>query len=436
MRPLFAWLMIVGTLAFLTYRNTYAPAAKGHEKLMADARSRMLAMMAVQIKSLEKSGGSVPTSQLAGNQVLRQMELDAHSPEDDIRLAIMAGELVGQESALERLGSLAGTELSPDLTADAAAARTIYQVGPSALSSEAADRLIRRYGYIGQVALAYGVEPDRQPRKSLVAAAQQFTVRAAAVAAGLVLVGLLSFGLFATAIVLAALGKIRRAYVPDPSVKDIFLEDFAIYLILFLSLGVALRLFGATSLHWEWLALLIIPLVILWNRKRGLTHDQQQQGLGWHPGRGWLQEAGVGIAGYLAGIPIIALGCFITAVLIQITGKVVASPVMNMLKGGLWDTVALFALVCIFAPLLEETMFRGVLFHHMRRRWSFAVGALAVSLIFALMHPQGWVAAPALGGVAMVLAALREWRGSLIAPMAAHACNNFIVTIVALVLLD
>jgi len=52
-----------------------------------------------------------------------------------------------------------------------------------------------------------------------------------------------------------------------------------------------------------------------------------------------------------------------------------------------------------------------------------------------MVHPQGWIAVPALSAIAMVLAALREWRGSLIAPMAAHALSNFIVLTLALLLL-
>ena len=80
-------------------------------------------------------------------------------------------------------------------------------------------------------------------------------------------------------------------------------------------------------------------------------------------------------------------------------------------------------------------MFRGLLFHHLRRRWSWALSAVLVSAIFALLHPQGWVAVPALGAIAMVLAALREWRGSLIAPMAAHAFSNFLVLTLALLFL-
>ena len=55
-----------------------------------------------------------------------------------------------------------------------------------------------------------------------------------------------------------------------------------------------------------------------------------------------------------------------------------------------------------------------------------------MAVIFAIIHPQGWTVAPTLAAVAMVLAAIREWRGSILAPMAAHACNNFIVLSFAL----
>jgi membrane protease YdiL (CAAX protease family) len=80
-------------------------------------------------------------------------------------------------------------------------------------------------------------------------------------------------------------------------------------------------------------------------------------------------------------------------------------------------------------------MFRGILFHHLRTRWSWPASAGLVALIFAAIHPQGWAAIPILGAIAIVLAALREWRGSIIAPVAAHAFNNFIVITIALLFL-
>jgi membrane protease YdiL (CAAX protease family) len=110
------------------------------------------------------------------------------------------------------------------------------------------------------------------------------------------------------------------------------------------------------------------------------------------------------------------------------------SPLIQELRGSPLALVASYGLVCGFAPFMEETMFRGIFLHHLRQRWSWIASASVVSLIFAMLHPQGWVAVPALASIAMVLGALREWRGSLIAPMAAHACNNFLALTFALML--
>jgi len=131
----------------------------------------------------------------------------------------------------------------------------------------------------------------------------------------------------------------------------------------------------------------------------------------------------------------LVLGIGVTLLLVRITGAHASSPIVQELSGGPWRLAGLYAMACIFAPFMEETMFRGILFHHLRQRWSWVVTAGIVSVIFAMLHPQGWVAVPALTAIAMVLSALREWRGSLIAPMAAHACNNFLVLTLALLFL-
>ena len=55
-------------------------------------------------------------------------------------------------------------------------------------------------------------------------------------------------------------------------------------------------------------------------------------------------------------------------------------------------------------------------------------------LVFAAIHPQGLVAIPALAAIAVGLGLMREWRGSLIAPMVMHACSNgIVVTLMVLV---
>jgi len=53
-----------------------------------------------------------------------------------------------------------------------------------------------------------------------------------------------------------------------------------------------------------------------------------------------------------------------------------------------------------------------------------------------VIHPQGFIAVPALMALAYGFTILREWRGSIIPCMVAHGLNNGIVTIVAILALS
>jgi len=46
------------------------------------------------------------------------------------------------------------------------------------------------------------------------------------------------------------------------------------------------------------------------------------------------------------------------------------------------------------APLVEEVMFRGILFEEVRRRWGVAAAYMLSSLVFALLHRPGLGAVP------------------------------------------
>ena len=96
-------------------------------------------------------------------------------------------------------------------------------------------------------------------------------------------------------------------------------------------------------------------------------------------------------------------------------------------------TIMLFAFIalCVAAPIVEETMFRGVLYRHLRdattgwqRFASVIFSAFLSSMIFAAVHPQGLIGIPLLATLAMGFALVREWRDSLVAPMIMHAINN------------
>jgi len=79
--------------------------------------------------------------------------------------------------------------------------------------------------------------------------------------------------------------------------------------------------------------------------------------------------------------------------------------------------------------LLEEVLFRGLLFPAMRRRCRFLTAAMLVTLLFAALHAfQTGTYWPALTGIFLcgwLLAWLRERHGALWPPVAFHIGFNF-----------
>jgi membrane protease YdiL (CAAX protease family) len=430
--------VIVSLVAFIMYRNDRASRTGSDDSTgIEDIRLRVMAEELIGIKSVASLAGPAQPKNLIENQkrLVSQMDESARTDVDRLHAAIIAGEILDKHEAIRRLDSIHSQKTS-DLANDIESLRTIYSKGAAALDSQSQHRLILRHDYFGRVALAQGVPANVEPRKSVEAAGVRATLMLGLM--GLIFLLLILGGVcfFIAAVVLRAKGRIGRAYVPDPAARTVYLEAFAIYFILFIiGFGLLRRYFGLMSLQWEWLALIIIPIVMLWLGWNGVSSEDQRNALGWHKGKGVLREAGAGIAGYFAGIVVMIAGFLVTYFLMKRTGISPEHPLVQMLQGSRWHVLGLYLLVSVFAPLMEETMFRGALFHHMRRRWGWAVSAPVVAIIFAAIHPQGWVAVPVLGSIALVLAALREWRGSLIAPMVAHACNNFIVLTLALAVL-
>jgi uncharacterized protein len=84
--------------------------------------------------------------------------------------------------------------------------------------------------------------------------------------------------------------------------------------------------------------------------------------------------------------------------------------------------------VVILAPVMEEILFRGILFHRWATRWGLRTGIILSSLAFGVVHvePVGHFA------FGVVMCALYLTTGSLWAPIAAHALNNGLVVIIML----
>lgn len=380
-------------------------------------------------------------------QVLSELEKAAATPEDQVRVAIMAGEISGREEAERRLDAIT----DPSAVEDAAAAKAI--LGDKELNAERRAEFHEKYEWFADLAMSIGKpEGDALRMRTLSAARKTFWSFFSVVLAGL---GLTGVGLLLLVLggILLILKKMKLQFTHGRAASDLpedrrsYLQGFVIYLCVMLAMMLLvrpmLRLFqsndqlppmAAGAVQFLALGLAFLP-ALLWPLFRKQSVAQWRAALGLHAGRGVLREAGCGIAGYVAGLPVIAVGIIVTAILVKLSGLSGAHPVNETITKGSGWIILVFALASIWAPVTEELMFRGALFAHLRERFGWWISAPVVAVVFAIIHPQGWVALPALGAIALVLAGIREWRGSIIGCIAAHAMHNTLTLCVAVMLL-
>lgn len=86
------------------------------------------------------------------------------------------------------------------------------------------------------------------------------------------------------------------------------------------------------------------------------------------------------------------------------------------------------ALAVLTAPLVEELVYRGVLYTGIERRYGLATGVLVVTSLFALVHvPQYWGSVAAIGAIltlSLVLTLLRAFTGRILPCIATHLVYN------------
>ena len=258
---------------------------------------------------------------------------------------------------------------------------------------------------------------------------------------GAFLFGGIGLVLLIVAGVKASNGTLRPAGVASPGAAPVLLEAFALFLALFL----VAQVLGWTIHGAAQIIVMILAVVVLmaWPLKRTeLSGKAVRQACGLYRGRGVIREAFAGVAGYLAILPLAALGLILTLVLTQVgeavRGEAVppaSHPIVGLMDGGWGELALVFFLASILAPVIEEISFRGAFYGAVRHRWSFVASGLITGFIFAVIHPQGIFAVPPLMAVGFGLAMIREWRGSLIAPMVAHAINNSVLLVSAMLML-
>ncbi|MFM9995152.1 MAG: lysostaphin resistance A-like protein [Phycisphaerales bacterium] len=389
-----------------------------------------------------------------------QLDGLARTPEDVLRAAIVAAELHGGDLSEDALADVRerATAGSP-LRRDAEIAEFIYRPppAPDAPPAEngaapAADAemigFVKRHGWIGRVAAARANGIDDADYQRLIGGGGAILGVLGVVFIGGGLATLLGLVLLVVAGLAWSRTPPATRLRPPPPGGSVFLETVAMFIAAF----IALKLCGAVvavvfdddaattfALVAQWTLL----LTALWPGVRGVPLRRAFGTLGLHRGRGVLRELGSGVIGYIACLPFFIAGVLVSTALMLLwararamlglpEGEPPSNPIVEIIaeQRGSWLFVMFALLAALWAPMAEETIFRGALYGHLRRRWHWFLAATMTALTFGLMHGYQFLMLGPVIGLGFGFALLREWRGSLIAPMTAHFIHNTTLLVV------
>lgn len=88
----------------------------------------------------------------------------------------------------------------------------------------------------------------------------------------------------------------------------------------------------------------------------------------------------------------------------------------------------------IFAPIMEELVFRGVIFNRLKIRTGIVPAMIISSFIFAIGHDFGGITSAFLFGICMCILYLKT--DNILIPMSVHFINNVVATVLSITGLD
>ena len=185
----------------------------------------------------------------------------------------------------------------------------------------------------------------------------------------------------------------------------------------------------AATLVYSTIAAHLLTIIFCWAVVTRLRKQPFFASLGWH----W--------AGYPPWVwLLIALGVFgVIVVANMIFLKVLPqkkTPFDDLIQSGTQVRIAIALLASFSAPLVEEIIYRGVLFGGIRKRFSAVTTVVIVTLLFAGVHvPQYWGAWASIAGLlllSLTLTIVRATSKSLLPCIVIHFINNAIVSVAIL----
>jgi membrane protease YdiL (CAAX protease family) len=481
-----AWVIILGFVGWEALERYVLP-----EPPQAAARSERLGLvlMRTQARYIVGAHDAFPTSGMYEHA----KALNTGPVAQRLRFVVLAGELRDPIEARQQLRNL-----------DAALAKSRHRYAPAeAATRDRLDRLYRDYeglhfrapslspqdreqlrrslGWFAELALApdgrrfterlvlppAGVAaasvlkedalPNPRAREEALAPARRtFWTQMAAFGSVCLLTVAGLAGLIAF-LVLVFEGYVRGRFECGVTRGGVYAETFAVWLVLFKVIPLLAPLLPpeAPRLLLGVPAGLLSLVALAWPVLRGIPWRQVRVDIGLTAGPRPAVEPFCGLAAYGICLPLVGVGLLLALLLTPIDRALTgggndfepfsgpAHPVvLSVAQGDIWVRLQVLLLACVVAPLVEETMFRGVLYRNLReatcrlgRGWSFLVSATVVSFLFAAVHPQGLVGIPVLMSLAYSFSVAREWRGTLLPGMVAHAVNNGAAMTFAILLL-
>lgn len=379
----------------------------------------------------------------------------AKTDPDRVRAAMILADIAGTREALEYLDAQHFADSGP-YAGDAkllqqALRPQVEGADAAAMTPTEAAALKARYGWFAEVFLTRN-EPLTNPARAKAVGGGGRLMAGIFLALGAGVVGF--FGGIGAAVVLLVKitqGKIRRRFVPPMPGGSVFIETAAVFVVAFLAFHLLIGLIAgaykspppwmqSAALAGQW-GLIIVPFYPL---LRGMKFGEWRRAIGWHSGQGVWKEIGAGLFGYFASLPILFLALVVTVTLVVVIGAIEQAmghtpeppknPIADLVTGGsTLELVLIFALATVWAPLVEESIFRGALFRQLRGRLPALLAAVLSGLCFGLMHGYSGVLLIPVITIGFCFAMIREWRGSLIPTAVAHCLHN--ATILGIVLL-
>ncbi len=447
--PWLAWLVILTTVVVIIVRTRSKDDKQHQERLstrLEDLQSRYL----------------IGTALLAGpaqqdkvyQEIRRQYERGPY--QQRLRFAFIAGQLEGASAAREWLehlqtlaaeGKVSATRRDQQMTKLLDRLYQARQAGRSPqLTPEEQEEVEEGYGFLAQLALDSTVSPDRDRLL-------QVARRTALVLQGLLLGGCgvcaVGIGLLYLLVQRKRKHQIQPLFSPPAGPGGFYAETFALWLVLYVVLSSLVAGLGRGSSPLLLAGLLVLGTlgILAWPLLRGVPWRQLRQDIGWTAGKSPGREVLFGLGTYITALPVVLLTLFLSNLVLvlvrRLTGTDPFGPgtmrphpaVEVLLRGSAWERLQVVVTAAVVAPVVEETLFRGLLYSHLREataqlgQRSVLVSGLLSGVIFAAIHPQGLLAVPVLTVLALAFALVREWRGSLIPAMVAHGINNGVLTL-------